>query len=136
MALSISIRKRLCANHLCASFYRAALRYASIASWVLDFICALLLRMLWASASYLLYFIMRWATSHGDRRGVAGCSTLGGGSTLGGVAFGVIVGFGGSFGVGTRPGSGNTAPTFCGSATGTLLVCFFSAIGGFCGWFS
>ena len=59
---------------------------------------------------------MRWAASRGNRRGVAGFFNLGGGATLGGVAFGLIVEFGGSLGVGNRPGSGNTDQNFCGSA--------------------
>ena len=82
---------------------------------------------------------MLWATSQGDRLGVAGCSTLGGGATLGGVDVSDIFGVGsdsslgcwkGSWGVGTMTVSGNLYPTFFGSATCTLLVYFGGAIGG------
>ena len=128
--LIISSGKHLCANRLCASFCIAVLRCVRIASWVLDFICAFLFRVLWEVASSLLSFIMRWAASSEDHRGVGGCSTLGGGATLGVIAFGLIVGFTGSLGVGTRHSSGNTAPNICGSATYTFLVCFGGAIGG------
>ena len=55
---------------------------------------------------------MHWAASWGDRRGVAGYYTLGSGATLGGVDVGDIVGVGGSLGVRTRTGSGNTYPDF------------------------
>ena len=66
----------------------------------------------------------------GDRRGVAGCSTLGGGSTLVGVAVGDIFGVGGIWGVGTRPVSSYIDLTFCGSEIYTLLVYFDGEIGG------
>ena len=79
---------------------------------------------------------MCYATSCGERCSIAGCSTLGCGATLGGVAFGVIVEFGGSLGVGTRPGSSNTSLNVYGSVTGTLSVYFGGAIGGVHGWFS
>ena len=72
---------------------------------------------------------MRWAASRWECRSIAGCSTLGGGATLGGVSVGGIIGVGGSWGVSMRPGSGNTDPTCCGSATCTLMVCFGGSIG-------
>ena len=92
-ALSISSGKLLCANLLGISFRGAVSRYAKIASRVLDFIGAFLLRILCAVVSSMSFLVMRWDVSRGDRYGVAGCSTLGGGSTigvgatLGGVAF-------------------------------------------------
>ena len=128
-ALRISSGKPLCANRFAASFFGAALRYASIASWMLDFICACFLHVLWEGESSLLFSLMRWAASQGDRRGVSSRSILGGGATLGGVSISDIFGVGGSWGVGTRPGSGNADQTFCGSATCTLLVYFGGVIG-------
>ena len=88
-ALNILSGKRLCANRLGASFRGTVLRYASIASWVLDFIGTLLLRILCAGGSSVYLFIMCWAASCGYRRSVAVCSTLRDGATLGGVASGV-----------------------------------------------
>ena len=129
-ALRVSSGERLCDKRFGASFYGSALSYAIISSWAINFICTCLLRVLWVGASSLLYLIMRWAASRGYRCGVTGCSTLGGGATLGGVTVSDIFGVGGSWGVGTRPGSGNTYPTFCGSEIYTLLVCFGSAIEG------
>ena len=86
-ALSISSRKCICSNRLGASCRGAVLRYTIIASWVLDFIGDFLLHVLCMDGSSVSFFIMRWDASRGDRRGVVGCSTLGGGTTLGGVAF-------------------------------------------------
>ena len=54
---------------------------------------------------------MIWAASHGDRLGVTGCSTLGGGNTLGGVAVGDITGF------------GSDGPLGCGKANGVWIIC-------------
>ena len=124
MTLSISSGKRLCANRLCAIFCGSALRYDSIVSWVLYLICAFLLQVLWAGASSLLYFILYCSANSGDPCGVTGCYTLISGATIGGVSLYMLVGFGGSLVVGTRPSSGNTALNFCVSATGTFLVCF------------
>ena len=88
-ALRILSRKRLCANHLGASSRGAVLSYASIASWVPDFIGAFLLRVLCAGGSYVSFFIICWDASRGYRCGVSGYSTLGGGPTLVDVAPGV-----------------------------------------------
>ena len=142
MTLIISSGKRLCANRSGADFCGAILRYARISSWVIDFNCDCLICVLWAGAYSLFYLLMRWDVSWGDRRGVAGSSNLGGTATLGGVSVGDIFGVGGDapfgcwkvcWGVGTKPGSSNSDPNVCGSATFTLLVCFGSVIGGVCG---
>ena len=82
------------ANCLGASFHGAVLGCASIASWVLDFIGTFLLRVLCAGISSVSFFIMCWAASCEERRGVDGCSTLEGGSTLGCIAFRGIWGVG------------------------------------------
>ena len=95
--------------------------------------------MLWAGASSSVSFFILWYAGQGDRLGVTGCSTLGGGTTLGGVAVGDIIGFGSdaplgywkvSWGVGTMPGIGNSDPNLCVSVNCTLLVYLGGAIGG------
>ena len=80
--ISILSRKRLCANCLGASCSGAVLRYASIASWVIYFIGPLLLCVFCTGGSSVSLFVMCWTASHGDRRSIAGCSTLGGGAIL------------------------------------------------------
>ena len=92
--MRISSGKCLCSNSLGASCHGTVLRYTIIASWVLDLIGAFLLHVLFTGGAYMSFFIMRWASSRGYCRGVAGCSTFEGGATLGGVAFRVIWGVG------------------------------------------
>ena len=72
--------------------------------------------MLWAGEYSSVSFFMLWSVSRGERLGITGCPTLGGGPTLGGVYVGDIFGVGsdaplgcwkGSWVVGTMPGIGN-----------------------------
>ena len=74
---------------------------------------------------------MLWTASHGDRLGVTGFSTLGGGTTLEYFYVGDIFGYvsdsllrcwKGSWGVGTMPGIGNSDPKFFVCATCISLV--------------
>ena len=73
------------------------------------------------------------------RLGATGCYTLVVGTTLGGVAVGDITGVGGDatlgcwkgrWGVENMRGIVTPEPTFCVSATYTLLVCLGGEIGG------
>ena len=144
-ALSISSGKRRCSNRYGVIFRCAVWRYASIASWVLDLLCAYLLRRLWSGASSSVSFFKLWGTSWGDHLGVTGCSTLGGGTTLGVAVVGYIFGVGSdshlgcweeSWGVCNMSGIGNSDLNFFVSVTYTLLVCIGGAIGGVRCWWS